>query len=55
MNLVDRVVEVYRNPGADVTAPYGWRYIAMERFTPPSSVAPLVVPAAPIPVSTLLP
>src|SRR5256884_7178976 len=55
VNLVDRVVEVYRDPGADVTAPYGWRYLSVERFTPPSSVAPVGVPAAPIPVAALLP
>ena len=55
MNLVDRVLEVYREPGADVTAPYGWRYMSVERFTPPSSVTPLGVPAAPISVGALLP
>jgi len=55
VNLVDRVVEVYRDPGADVTAPYGWRYLSVERFTPPSSVAPIGVPATPIPVAALLP
>ena len=55
VNLVDRVVEVYRDPGADLAAPYRWRYMSVERFTPPSSVAPIGVPAAPIPVAALLP
>jgi Uma2 family endonuclease len=55
INLVDRLVEVYRDPGADVTAPYGWRYMSVERFTPPSAVAPLGILAAPIPVAALLP
>ena len=55
VNLVDRVLEVYRDPGADVTAPYGWRYLSVERFTPPSSVAPVGVPTAPIPIAALLP
>jgi Uma2 family endonuclease len=56
VNLVDRVVEVYRDPGADITAPYGWRYMSVERVTPPSSVAAIGVPAAaPIPVAALLP
>jgi Uma2 family endonuclease len=55
VNLVDRVVEVYREPGADVTAPYGWRYTSVARFTPLSAVAPLVVPSEPIPVAALLP
>jgi Uma2 family endonuclease len=55
VNLVDRVLEVYRNPGADVTAVHGWRYLSIERFTPPSAVTPLGVPAASIPVTALLP
>src|SRR5436190_18161162 len=55
VNLVERDLEVYRDPGADVTAPYGWRYMSVERFTPPSSVAPIGVPATPIPVAALLP
>jgi Uma2 family endonuclease len=55
VNLVDRVLEVYRDPDADVTAPYGWRYTSGERVTPPGSVAPLGVPAATIAVAALLP
>jgi Uma2 family endonuclease len=55
VNLIDRVVEVYRQPGADLAAPYGWRYTSVERFTPPSSIAPIDIPAAPIPVAALLP
>ena len=55
VNLVDRVLEVYRDPDADVTAPYGWRYLSVERFTPPSSVAPIAIPAASISVAALLP
>jgi Uma2 family endonuclease len=55
VNLIDRVVEVYRNPGADVTAPYGWRYMSVERFAPPSAITPLRVPAALISVAALLP
>jgi Uma2 family endonuclease len=55
VNLIDRVVEVYRNPGADVTAPWGWRYMSVERLTPPDAVTPLGVPAASISVAALLP
>jgi Uma2 family endonuclease len=55
VNLVERVLEVYRHPGADITAPYGWRYTSAERFAPPSSVAPIAVPAAAIAVAALLP
>jgi Uma2 family endonuclease len=55
VNLVDRVVEVYRDPGPDLTAPFGWRYASMERFRPPAALTLLGVPAAPIPVAALLP
>ena len=55
VNLEDRIVEVYRDPGPDLTAPFGWRYTAATRFSPPASVTPLDVPAAPIPVAALLP
>jgi Uma2 family endonuclease len=55
VDLVDRVVEVYREPEPDATAPYGWRYLSLARFTPPDIIVPIVVPAAPIPVAALLP
>jgi len=55
VNLEDRVVEVYRDPGPDLTAPFGWRYGSVERFRPPAAVTPLDVPAAPVPVASLLP
>jgi Uma2 family endonuclease len=55
VNLEDRIVEVYRDPGPDLTAPFGWRYISVTRVRPPDSVTPLDVPAAPIPVAALLP
>lgn len=55
VNLVDRVLEVYRDPDADVTAPYGWRYTSVERVTVPRSVAPLGVLTAVIAVEALLP
>jgi len=55
VNLEDRILEVYRDPGPDLTAPFGWRYISVTRFRPPDSVTPLDVPTAPIPVAALLP
>ena len=55
VNLIDRVVEVYREPGAELTAPFGWRYTAVTRLGPPDSITPLEVPVAPIPVAALLP
>ena len=55
VNLEDRVVEVYRDPGPDLTAPFGWRYTSVTRVRPPDSMTPLGVPAAPVPVAALLP
>ena len=55
VNLIDRVVEVYREPGTDLTAPFGWRYTSVTRLRPLDSITPLGVPAAPIRVAALLP
>jgi Uma2 family endonuclease len=55
VNLVDRLVEVYRQPARDAAAPYGWRYTSVETFTPSGFVAPVEAPAARIAVATLLP
>jgi Uma2 family endonuclease len=55
VNLEGRVVEVYRDPGPDPAAPFGWRYTSVERFGPPGAVTLLGVPAAPVPIATLLP
>ncbi len=55
VNLEDGIVEIYRDPGPDLTAPFGWRYTAVTRLRPPESVTPLGVPAAPVPVAALLP
>src|SRR6266850_2755707 len=46
LNLVDRVLEVYREPVADDTASFGWRYATLARFGPDTSVAPLAAPEA---------
>jgi Uma2 family endonuclease len=54
VNLVDRVVEVYREPGADLTAAVGWRYTSVDRVRPPGAVTLLGVPAVPVPVAALL-
>ena len=55
VNLEERVVEVYRDPGPDLAAPFGWRYASGERFRPPATLMPLGVPATPVPVAALLP
>jgi len=55
VNLIERVLEVYRQPIPDSSAPFGWRYASREVLGPQSSVAPLVVADARIVVSDLLP
>jgi len=55
VNLVDGVLEVYRDAAPDASAPYGWRYRSLETLSPPALVAPLVLPSSPIPVAALLP
>jgi Uma2 family endonuclease len=41
LNLIARVLEVYREPVADATAPYGWRYARREIISPSGRIAPL--------------
>ena len=55
VNLIDRVLEVYRDPGQDPAAPYGWRYRSVQTLTPPASVVPLALPSVSIAVAHLLP
>jgi Uma2 family endonuclease len=55
VNLVDRVVEIYRRPVADPSAPFGWRYASREVLSAESYVELLAVPGARISGSDLLP
>jgi len=55
VNLIDRVLEVYREPVADATAPFGWRYARLEVFDASARVTPLAAPAARVAVVQLLP
>ena len=55
VNLVDRVLEVYREPSLDPAAPFGWRYRSVEVFGREASVSPLALPTAHIRVVDLLP
>jgi hypothetical protein len=55
LNLVDRVLEIYRQPVADAAAPFGWRYATREVRGAESSVELPAVPGARIRVSDLLP
>jgi Uma2 family endonuclease len=55
VNLVDRVLEVYREPEPDPTARYGWRYRSFISLTPESFVAPLAFASIRIVVADLFP
>jgi len=55
VDLVDRVLEIYREPVADPSATHGWRYASKVVLGPEASATPLAAPAAAIVVRTLLP
>lgn len=55
VNLIDRVLEVYREPVADTEASFGWRYAICQRLEPTQLVTPLAFPGARIRVADLLP
>ena len=55
VNLVDRVLEVYRIPGPDAGAAYGWAYRVVLTLGPDDHVAPLAAPSDRILVTDLLP
>jgi Uma2 family endonuclease len=55
VNLVERVVEVSREPGPNATAFFGWAYRSIERLHAEQSVAPLGAPTTRIAVADLLP
>jgi Uma2 family endonuclease len=55
LNLDDGVLEVYREPSADQSAPFGWRYARREIFDSSAEVSPLGAPGARIRVVDLLP
>jgi len=55
VNLVEGVVEIYRDPEPDPSAVFGWRHRSATRMAPPASVAPLAWSRARIAVADLLP
>jgi len=54
-NLVDSLLEVYRDPIADPDAPFGWRYGATSRLGAGDFISPLAAPQARVAVADLLP
>ena len=55
LNLVDRALEVYRDPVQDSDAAFGWRYGSLETFGPEVFISPLALSEARIRVADLLP
>jgi Uma2 family endonuclease len=55
LNLVDRVLEVYRAPVQDPDAAFGWRYGSVETFGPEAFISPLALSGARLRVADLLP
>ena len=55
VNLVDSILEVYREPAMDPDAPYGWRYRSTAILHAGDVVTPLAGPRSTVPVSDLLP
>ena len=53
VNLVDRVLEVFRNPEPDATACHGWRYGIRGSLSPGDDIALLALPSARVSVSDL--
>jgi Uma2 family endonuclease len=55
VNLVDKQVEVYRDPQPDPSQPYGHGYTSITMLVPPANVTRLAAPQAPLAVAELLP
>jgi Uma2 family endonuclease len=54
VNLVDHVLEVYREPVRDVDAAFGWRYQSLTVHGPAAAVSPLAWPQASVRVSDVV-
>jgi Uma2 family endonuclease len=55
VNLIDRVLEVRRDPVRSPSAPYGWQYATVQVLGAPEVTQPLAAPTAVIAVAELLP
>jgi Uma2 family endonuclease len=55
VNLVDLVLEVYRDPTPSTSARHGWRYRQVQLLTHEATVSPLAASSASIAVADLLP
>jgi Uma2 family endonuclease len=55
LNLVDRVLEVYRRPVVDAGAPFGWRYADRVVLDATARAIPIAAPQSSVSVAQLLP
>jgi Uma2 family endonuclease len=55
LNLVDRQLELFRDPQPDPGKPFGHGYASVTAHPPGASVSPLAAPQASIPIADLLP
>ena len=55
VNLVDRVLEVYRDPRPDASASYGWAYRSVQSLDAGEHVSPLAAPTARVSVADVMP
>ena len=55
LNLVDRQLEVYREPVPDPNARFGWVYASRSDLLPGATISPLSLPGASIAIADLLP
>jgi Uma2 family endonuclease len=55
INLVNRQIEVHRNPVPDAREPYGWRYDYVQFFGPGDFIVPLAASQSRVAVDDLLP
>jgi Uma2 family endonuclease len=55
VNLVDRALEIYRDPATDTSAAYGWRYRSLTSLSRADVAIPLAFSSSRIAVADLLP
>ena len=55
VNLRDRVLEMYREPVSDPSAPFGWNYARCDVLDASARGTPLAAPHASVAVAQLLP
>jgi Uma2 family endonuclease len=55
VNLIDRVLEIYRDPQPSTDTAYGWAYRSVEVLLPAATAVPLGIPGARIVVADMFP